>query len=113
MHAQLWLSIALARVAKDVTGALAQHRTFFERIGFSAEFPHVVMRAFAIDILRELAQSLAPEEREALMAKLALANQSPYPYASQVDYRELRYAPRPDASPRPEDGFRPADLLRS
>lgn len=29
-----------------------------------------------------------------------------YPYASQVDYRELRYAPRPDASPRPEDGFR-------
>lgn len=105
MHAQLWLLIALARVAKDVALALAPYRTFLEGIAFSAEFPHVVMRAFAIDILRELAQSLAPEEREALIAKLAPANQSPYPYAPRTDYREFRYAPRPDASPRPEDGF--------
>ncbi|HGL6719751.1 hypothetical protein NTJ56_10325 [Burkholderia contaminans] len=105
MHAQLWLLIALARVAKDDVPVLAHHRAFFERIAFSAEFPHVVMRAFAIDILRELAQSLTTEQREALIAKLASANQSPYPYAPRSDYRELRYAPRPDASPRPEDGF--------
>jgi hypothetical protein len=105
MHAQLWLLIALARVAKDAAPALASHRTFFERIAFSAEFPHVVMRAFAIDILRELAHALAPEEREALIAKLDAANQSPFPATPRADYRELRYAPRPDASPQPEDGF--------
>lgn len=105
MHAQLWLLIALARVAKDVASVIAHHRAFFERIASSAEFPHVVMRAFAIDILCEFAQPLASEQREAVIAKLASANQSPYPYAHRSDYRELRYAPRPDASPRPEDGF--------
>ena len=103
MHAQLWLLIALARVAKDAAPAFAPHRAFFERIAFSAEFPHVVMRAFAIDILRELAHALAPDEREALISKLGAANQSPFPPAPRTGYREFRYAPRPDASPRPED----------
>ena len=105
MHAQLWLLIALARVAKDAAPAFAPHRAFFERIAFSAEFPHVVMRAFAIDILRELAHALAPDEREALISKLGAANQSPFPPAPRTGYREFRYAPRPDASPRPEDVF--------
>ena len=105
MHAQLWLLIALARVAKDAAPAFAPHRAFFERIAFCAEFPHVVMRAFAIDILRELAHALAPEEREALVVKLGPANQSPFPSAPRTEYREFRYIPRPDASLRPEDGF--------
>lgn len=105
MHAQLWLLIALARVAKDAAPAFAPHRAFFERIAFSAEFPHVVMRAFAMDVLRELASALAPEERESLIAKLGPANQSSFPSTPRADYREFRYAPRPDASPRPEDGF--------
>lgn len=105
MHAQLWLLIALARVAKYAAPAFAPHRAFFERIAFSVEFPHVVMRAFAIDVLRELSSALAPEERESLIAKLGLANQSPFPSTPRADYREFRYAPRPDASPRPEDGF--------
>lgn len=105
MHAWLWLLIALARVAKDVFLTLAPHRAFFERIAFSAEFPHVVMRAFAIDILRELAPALTPEEREALIAKLAQANQSSHPYAPRTGHSEFRFASRPDASPRPVDGF--------
>ncbi|WP_066452619.1 NACHT domain-containing protein [Castellaniella caeni] len=105
MHAQLWMLIALARVAKDAAHSFVPHRAFFERIAFSAEFPHVVMRTFAIDVLRELAPALAPEEREALIAKLGLANQSSFPSAPRADYREFRYAPRPDASPQLEDGF--------
>jgi len=105
MHAQLWLLIALARGAKDAAHAFVPHRAFFERIAFSAEFPHVIMRAFAIDILRDLARSLPPEEHEALIAKLDLANQSPFPSAPRADYREFRYASRPEASPQPDDGF--------
>lgn len=105
MHAQLWLLIAFARVAKDAATAFNPHRAFFERIVFSAEFPHVVMRAFAVDILRELADALAPEEREALLAKLGPANQSPFPSVPRADYREFRHARRPDASPQSEDGF--------
>lgn len=105
MHAQLWLLIALARVAKDAAPAFVPHRAFFEQIVFSAGFPHVVMRAFAINILHELADALAPEEREALIAKLGPANQSPFPSAPRADYREFRYVPRPGFSPQPEDGF--------
>jgi hypothetical protein len=96
---------ALARVAKDFAPALATHRAFFEGIAFSAEFPHVVMRAFSIDILRELAKSLAYDEREALDAKLTAANQSPYPHAPRTDHTGFRYVDRPDSSLRPENGF--------
>ncbi|KQN77036.1 hypothetical protein ASF04_24580 [Duganella sp. Leaf61] len=105
MHAQLWLLIALARVAKDAPAAFVPHREFFERIALSAEFPHVVMRAFAIDILRELAHALVPDARDALLAKLGLSNQSPFPSAAKPDHREFRYIPRPDTSSRSEDSF--------
>lgn len=105
MHAQLWLLIAIARVVKDIAPALASHRALFERVAFSAEFPHVVMRAFAIDILREFAVALEPEEREVLIAKLGSANLSRFPSTPRATYREFRYVPRPDASPRSKDGF--------
>ncbi len=105
MHAQLWLLIALGRVAKDSVDALASRRAFFERIALSTEFPHVVMRAFAINILREITQTLAPDERDALVAILASANLSPYPHAPRSDYTEFRYVPRPDSSPRPNNTF--------
>ncbi|WP_306027473.1 hypothetical protein [Stappia sp. MMSF_3263] len=105
MHAQLWLLIALARVAKDSVDALISRRAFFERIALSAEFPHVVMRAFAIDILLEITQTLASDERDALTAMLAPANLSPYPHAPRSDYTEFRYIPRPDSSPRRDDTF--------
>ena len=105
MHAQLWLLIALGRVAKDSVGSLASRRPFFERIAFSTEFPHVAMRAFAIDILRKIAKTLASDERDALITKLASANLSPYPHAPRSDYTEFRYVARPDTSPRPKDVF--------
>ncbi|CAM3190608.1 hypothetical protein [Janthinobacterium lividum] len=105
MHAQLWLLMALARIAKDAATVFIPHRAFFEQIVCSTKFPHVVMRAFAIDILRALAPALRPEEREAMLAKLGSANRSPFPSAPGTDYREFRYATRPGSSPRPEDGF--------
>ncbi|MBB5371322.1 MULTISPECIES: hypothetical protein [unclassified Janthinobacterium] len=105
MHAQLWLLMALARIAKDAATVFIPHRAFFEQIVCSTKFPHVVMRAFAIDILRALAPALRPEEREAMLAKLGSANRSPFPSAPGTDYREFRYATRPGSWPRPEDGF--------
>ncbi|UTL78914.1 ATP-binding protein [Pseudomonas putida] len=105
MHAQLWLLIALARVAKTTAAVLAPYRGFFENVAFSNRFPHVVMRAFAIDTLRELMQDLAPEERDVLICQLDSANQSPFKSVTQTSYRELRYVPRPDSSPQLEDGF--------
>lgn len=105
MHAQLWLLIALGRVAKDCADALAPRRLFFERIAFSTEFPHVAMRSFAIDVLREIAQILDPDERDSLLAKLASANQSPYPHDPRSDYTEFHYISRPESSPRSNNAF--------
>ncbi|MFZ2988849.1 hypothetical protein, partial [Ideonella sp.] len=105
MHAQLWLLIALARVAKDSAAILAAHRAHFEGVAFSTSFPHVVMRAYAVDILRQVAAVLAPQERDTLLARLATANQSPFPHAPPNEYQKLRYAPRPEGSSRPDDGF--------
>lgn len=105
MHAQLWLLIALARVAKDGAASLAAHRAHFEEVAFSTTFPHVVMRAYAADILRQIAAVLAPQERDTLLARLATANQSPFPHAPQNEYQDLRYASRPEGSSRPDVGF--------
>lgn len=105
MHAQLWLLIALARVARDGATVVASYRMHFEEVAFSTTFPHVVMRAYAVDILCGIAEVLAPQERETLLARLATVNQSPFQQVPQDEYRELRYAPRPDGSQRPEDGF--------
>lgn len=105
MHAQLWLLIALGRVAKESARALVSRRAFFEGIGLSTEFPHVVMRAFALDILREIARTLRIDERETLTAALATANVSPYPHSPRTDYTDFRYVPRPESSPKPADAF--------
>lgn len=105
MHAQLWLLIALARVSKDHPEELAPHRQFFERVVLSSEFPHVVMRSFAIDTLREIARVLDPAESQALVGSITAVNQSPYDHNSKANYTEFRYAERPISSPRPDDSF--------
>lgn len=105
MHAQLWLLIALARVSKDNPGSLAPHRQFLERIALSSEFPHVVMRAFAIDTLREIAPLLDPAEGQSLLGAVSAVNISPYDHNPKTSYTEYRYAERPKSSPRAQDAF--------
>ncbi len=105
MHARLWLLIALARIAKDDASPLVRHRDYFERVAFSTNFPHVVMREFALMALRAVAPLLDPPERDALTARLATANRSPWPHAPRAHYTEFRYLPRPDGSPRADDAF--------
>ncbi|CAO3401681.1 hypothetical protein [Azospirillum palustre] len=105
LHARLWLLIALARIAKDNASPLVRHRDYLERIAFSIDFPHVVMREFALMALRAVAPLLAPTRRDALTARLATANRSPWPHAPRADYTEFRYLPRPDGSPRTDHAF--------
>ncbi|MCX8281521.1 hypothetical protein OSJ77_15085 [Phyllobacterium sp. 0TCS1.6C] len=105
MHAQLWLLIALARVSKDNPNRLLCHRSFFEGVALSLKFPHVVMRSFAIDILRNIAPALAPTESAASIDALSASNVSPYANKPRAGYAEFRYVPRPDSSPQPADAF--------
>ncbi len=105
LHARLWLLMALARVALDRPDAILRYRAMLERVAFSTEFPHVVMRSCAIDALRQLAALIDSSERDAIKAKLATANCSPFPHVPRPNYGENRYLPRPDAAPRPADAF--------
>lgn len=105
MHARLWLLIALARVAKKDASRLVPHRDYLERVAFSTDFPHVVMREFALMALREMAPILTRDEHEELTARLANANRSPWPHAPRADYTEFHYLPRPDSSCEVENDF--------
>lgn len=105
MHGQLWLLIALARVSKIDPEALIKHQAFFKRVALSTDFPHVVMRSFAIDALRELSKALDDVEAQALLGAVAAANVSPYDHNPKTSHGELRYVERPESSPRPENVF--------
>lgn len=105
MHARLWLLIALARLAKDRSSQIAPYRPLLERVAFSSDFPHVVMRAFAIDALRLIAPLLDSPTRDNLLSRLEGANQSPFLQQPSDSFAEGRYIPRPDDYPRPDDAF--------
>lgn len=106
LHARLWLLMALARIARDAPTAVVNYRPLLEKVAFSSDFPHVVMRATAIDALRRIAPAIGDgADRASLLARLDSANRSPFPYEPRPDYRERRYIRRPDTSPPPEDRF--------
>jgi hypothetical protein len=105
MHAQLWLLIALARIALDHPQQLVVHLQFFEQVAFADNFPHVVMRAFAIDTLRVLAAVLDPSERDKLLQRLDNTNRSPFPQVMAREFQKRRYLPKPDTAQRGPEAF--------
>ncbi|WP_431260168.1 hypothetical protein ACQ86G_08460 [Roseateles chitinivorans] len=105
MHAKLWLLMALERLAKDSPQVLVPHRATFEAMALSSDFPHVVMRAVAIDLLETLGPSLPSDVRKAMSQRLDGANLSPFPHAPQTRVGELMYAPRPKGTERPSSDF--------
>jgi hypothetical protein len=105
MHARLWLLIVLARLAADRPAQIAPYRALLERVASSRQFPHVAMQAFAIDALRPIATLLEARDRDELLARLAVANKSPFPYQPRQDYANGRHISRPDSAPRLDDAF--------
>ena len=103
LHARLWLLIALARVAADHPSEVAKHRALLERVAFDAAFPHVPMRGFAAEGLRQALKSVDAAEVAALRARLESVNVSSLPREerAQSDF----YAARPKDLPRRGDEF--------
>ncbi|MYM21478.1 hypothetical protein GTP46_02305 [Duganella sp. FT135W] len=106
MHAQLWLLISCARIAKDSAQGFVKHRPIFEEIAFSTTFPHVVARAFAMDVLRKLEPLIGDDERVLLRSKLSVANRSPFSPITRTELGELCYRARPDSRPEEDSAFR-------
>ena len=106
MHAQLWLLVALARIAIQHPQEIAVHRDLLERVAFDPAFPHVVMREFAVGALRAVIPALEPSEGSQLRTKVNKVNKSPFEYQPRTGFSADFYQNRPDDRPRPRDVFR-------
>lgn len=105
LHSQLWLLIGLARVALDFPSESLRYREFLESVAFDQRFPHVAMRAYAADALREVMRALPPKEAAALATRLEVVNASPFPIEEGKAQHTHRYAKRPDDKPEPPSDF--------
>lgn len=106
MHAQLWLLIALARLAMDHPDRVVPHQEFLDRIAFSTEFPHAAMQAFAVDALRALSGQLEPASRDVLRQRLDGAGRSPFPHQPATRAaRSGRHASRPEQDQKSDGDF--------
>lgn len=104
-HAQLWLLIGLARVAKDFPAEILRYREFLESVAFDQDFPHVAMRAYAAGALSEALIALPPQDAAALAARLAVVNSTPFTVEEGPAQHTHRYAKRPDDREEPADAF--------
>lgn len=78
LDAQLFLLLALGRIARDRSAALGKHQDKFERIAFDDTIPHAAIQEAAIRVLRSLARTLPVDRAAILEQRLALANRSPF-----------------------------------
>ncbi|MBW7836506.1 MAG: NACHT domain-containing protein [Sphingomonadales bacterium] len=104
-HAQLWLLIALARVAKDHAKDILPFRPLLERVAFNESFPHIVMCAFAADALQSLIPLLNDVDGKDLLEKVKLVNHSPFPRQQRESTAKEFWQNRPEGSPEPKNQF--------
>lgn len=103
-HARLWLMIALAKMAHERPMAAAPHADFLMDWAVRQQ-PHVQIRHFAADALRELASEgnlvISATDADAL----AWVNRSKLPVEQSKRYSERRSARRTQREPVAERGF--------
>ena len=106
LHAQLWLFIALSRIAVDVPELAIPFRTALETAAFDQKFPHVLIRHFAGRALSSIAQTLPAPEGQNLLNSLRQLNLSPFPRAKGLRHHiSGLYDSRPPEHPKPANEF--------
>lgn len=118
-HAQLWLLIAMARIALEAPVVVAQHADFLEVIATDAVDRHVLRRHFAAQALLACVNAGELHLPKARVQKLRLVNRSSFAARKEKNfYGSDFYAPRPKdmAKPQPElhldYDFRKDDVTR-
>lgn len=101
LHAQLWLLIAMARVALEAPTAIAPHRQFLEQIAFDQADPHVLRQHFAKEALLACHRAGVLKLSKAAQAKLRRVNQSVHPMVMRQGGRTTFYDSRPKDIPEP------------
>ncbi|MBN9686409.1 MULTISPECIES: NACHT domain-containing protein [unclassified Corallococcus] len=108
LHAQLWLLIALARIAMEAPQAVAAHRAFLERTALDTADPHVLRQHFARAALLACQDTGQVQLPPVLRKSLVQVNRSPFALQVTQGYNggsvyESRPADRP--TPEPELHF--------
>lgn len=104
-HAQLWLLIAMARIALEAPVVVARHADFLEAIATDAAEHHVLRQHFASQALLSCVDAGELRLPKARVQKLQRVNRSSFAAQKEKDYyRGDFYAPRPKdmAKPQPE-----------
>ncbi|TQF14696.1 transcriptional regulator [Myxococcus llanfairpwllgwyngyllgogerychwyrndrobwllllantysiliogogogochensis] len=101
LHAQLWLLIAMARVAMEAPAAIAAHRQFLEYIALEHSDPHILRQHFAREALWACHRGGALTLSETTQAQLHRVNQSPYPPVKSQGRGSSFYDSRPADNPKP------------
>lgn len=104
LHAQLWLLIALARIAIDDPEAVAGHQALLEKIVIDTTDRHVLRNHFAAQALLACAKQGRITLGPAALKALEDVNRSPHSMMTSKDYAgDSFYQSRPEAFPAPEN----------
>jgi hypothetical protein len=104
-HAQLWLLIAMARIALEAPKDIARHADFLEAIAFDPVDRHVLRRHFAAQALLACAYAAQVSLSKARLQKLKRINHSSFAVRKEKKYYGSDFSPmRPEgmAEPQPE-----------
>lgn len=103
LHAQLWLLIALARIAIDYPDSVARQQALLEKILVDVTDRHVLKKHFAAQALLACARHGQITLGPAALNALEEVNRSPYPMKASKDYAgNSFYHSRPEEFPAPE-----------
>lgn len=104
-HAQLWLLIAMARLALEAPVVVARHADFLEAIASDAVDRHVLRRHFAARALLACVNAGELRRSKARVQKLQRINRSSFVARKETNYYGSDFSPtRPEgmAKPQPE-----------
>ena len=105
-HAQLWLLIAMARIALEAPVVIARHAEFLEAIASDAVDRHVLRRHFAAQALLACVKAGELRLPKARVQKLQRANRSSFAARKEKDYYESDlYAQCPEGIAKPQPEF--------
>jgi hypothetical protein len=101
MDAQLFLLLALGRIARETPDLLLEHQPIFEGIVFNDTFPHAGLQEAAIKVLRGLLPALPDNLANALEARLVGANRSPFAAVARNNFYADAHGMRPEGTKPP------------
>ncbi len=101
MDAQLFLLLALGRIARETPDLLLDYQPVFEGILFNDTFPHAALQEAAIKVLRGLLPALPNDQAKALEARLVGANRSPFAAVARGNFHADAHGMRPEGTKPP------------